>query len=60
MVSLTAIEDLPHEDPLGVLALDGPQELLGVRVRCHDLFFVAVDQLDALVDQLRVFHPYVT
>ncbi len=59
-VSFAAIEDLPHEDPLRVFALYASEELLGMRVRSHYLLVEAVDQLDAFLDQLGVFHPFVT
>jgi hypothetical protein len=55
-VTLSAIEHLPHEDPLSVLALSRRKELLSVGVRRHYLFVEAVDQLYALLDQLRILH----
>ena len=55
-VPLAAIENLFHENPLGVLTLELGEELLGMGVGGHFVFIEGVDEEDAFFDQLWIFH----
>ena len=55
-ITFSSIEYLLHEDALSVLALNRRKELLCVGIRRHYLLVECVDQLYALLDQLRILH----
>lgn len=55
-IPFTAIENLFEEDLLGVFALESRQVLLSMRVWSHLVLVEGIDQLHALLDQLRILH----